>query len=218
MLQFSKSQIDKLGERLRRPNSTEEDVRLLDAFRLSFAEPYEEVVDRVTRELQLQTTGRPAKSTSSIVDKLRRETIRLSQIQDIAGCRIIAQDIAQQNEIVERLRNLYDQATVIDRREQPSHGYRAVHVVLNCSGKLIEVQVRTALQHRWAELSEKFSDNIDPAIKYGGGNESLVKALAVASDDIRTAEVTEAGVNSELLNAQRRHAERRLALLAELFW
>ena len=32
----------------------------------------------------------------------------------------------------------------------------------------VEIQVRTTLQDKWAQLSEKLSDN-DPEIKYGGG-------------------------------------------------
>ncbi|GAC1306974.1 MAG: hypothetical protein NVSMB21_10350 [Vulcanimicrobiaceae bacterium] len=39
---------------------------------------------------------RTAKSTSSIVAKLQRESTRLSQIQDIAGCRIVVPTIAAQ--------------------------------------------------------------------------------------------------------------------------
>lgn len=49
-------------------------------------------------------------------------------------------------------------------------------------GKLIEIQVRTLLQHVWAELSERLSDVVDPTIKYGGGDESIRKMLAGASE------------------------------------
>jgi hypothetical protein len=62
---------------------------------------------------------------------------------------------------------------VIDRRERPSHGYRAMHVVVQQQGKPVEIQVRTRLQHLWAELSEKLSDVEDPSIKYGGGDEQF---------------------------------------------
>ena len=144
-------------------------MRLLDRYRRSFTEAYEAVVESIRTELALEPTGRPAKSTTSISDKLRRESIRLSQIQDIAGCRVIVPDIAHQESVVQSLISLFEHTTVSDRRAKPSHGYRAVHVIVNTRGKLIEIQVRTALQHLWAELSEKFSDVIDPAIKYGAG-------------------------------------------------
>lgn len=175
--EVSKTQIDRLGDRLRAGNVTEDDLRLLDAYRRSFSDAYEFVVGAIRKELTLEPTGRPAKSTTSISDKLRRESIRLTQIQDIAGCRLIAPDIANQNSVTESLTNLFEHTTVTDRRQQPSHGYRAVHVIVNCRGKLIETQVRTELQHVWAELSEKFSDGTDPAIKYGGGNKDMQKLL-----------------------------------------
>lgn len=81
-----------------------------------------------------------------------------------------------------KLKGLFDKLIVVDRREHPSHGYRAVHVIVDRRGKLIEVQVRTSLQHAWAELSEKLSDEVDSAIKYGSGDEELVSVLAMLSD------------------------------------
>ncbi len=120
--------------------------------------------------LDLDPTGRPAKSTSSVIDKLRRETIRLSQMQDIAGCRIVVADTKEQDVVVARLTQAFDAVTIADRRAAPSHGYRAVHVVVAIEGISVEIQVRTQLQHIWAELSEKLSDVVDPSIKYGGGD------------------------------------------------
>src|SRR2546421_12727947 len=129
--EISKTQIDRLGNRLKGGSITEDDLRLLDQYRRSFANAYETVVGRIRDELGLEPTGRPAKSTTSIADKLKRESIRLTQIQDIAGCRIIVSDFAEQESVVQSITNLFQQATIIDRREKPSHGYRAIHLVVN---------------------------------------------------------------------------------------
>ena len=67
-------------------------------------------------------------------------------------------EIADQEEAVQSLVRLFDRMTLMDRRNQPSHGYRAVHVIVGHKDKLVEIQVRTLLQHAWAELSEKMSD------------------------------------------------------------
>lgn len=40
------------------------------------------------------------------------------------------------------------------------------------------MQVRTRLQHLWAQLSEWLSDGIDPAIKYGGGEPDVQEQLS----------------------------------------
>jgi ppGpp synthetase/RelA/SpoT-type nucleotidyltranferase len=109
-------------------------------------------------------------------------------MQDIAGLRIVVPLIEQQNDVVEQVVALFDGATVVDRREKPSHGYRAVHVIVLNQGVPVEVQVRTELQHRWAELSEKLSDLVDPAIKYGGGNPATVRILHKISSTIANGE------------------------------
>jgi ppGpp synthetase/RelA/SpoT-type nucleotidyltranferase len=188
---MTKAQIDRLGERLRKGMVAETDLRLLDQYRRSFADAYDSVVEIVRDRLGQQPTGRPAKSTTSIVDKLKRESIRLSQIQDIAGCRLVVADILAQQRVVDDLSRTFDKVAVVDRRERPSHGYRAVHVIVSVDGTSIEIQVRTTLQHLWAELSEKFSDLVDPAIKYGGGPDVIRSQLADTSMLISNAEVQE---------------------------
>ena len=142
--EISKSQIDRLGDRLRKGHIHEDDLRLLDAYRRSFSDAYEDVVGRIRDQLNLEPTGRPAKSTTSISDKLRRESIRLGQVQDIAGGRLIVSDIKRQEEVVDQLKGMFDKTIVVDRRKHPSHGYRAVHVIIGSGTKLIEIQVRTS--------------------------------------------------------------------------
>lgn len=180
-MEASKSQITKLGERLKKGDISEADLRLLDAYRRSFSESYEFVVGAVRNELALEPTGRPAKSTTSISEKLRRESIRLPQIQDIAGCRLIVSDIAEQEKVVGSLSQLFEDTIIVDRRQKPSHGYRAVHVIVTHLDKMVEIQVRTSLQQLWSELSEKLSDLDDPAIKYGGGDDETKLFLALES-------------------------------------
>src|SRR5947209_266718 len=107
--ELSKSQVNRLGDRLRKGDIREEDLRLLDSYRRSFTDTYETVVGRIRDQLKLEPTGRPAKSTTSIVEKLRREKTRLSQMQDIAGCRIITTTLAQQDDAVARLAEIFDQ-------------------------------------------------------------------------------------------------------------
>ncbi len=180
----SKTQIDQLGDRLRKGEASDEDVRLLEDYRLSFAEAYEEVIASIQRAVQLQPTGRPAKLTSSIIAKLRREKTRLSRMQDIAGCRVVVRCVLAQDQVIERLRGELPGAKVIDRRKQPSNGYRAVHLIATARNKLIEIRVRTELQHLWAQLSEKLADAGDPAIKYGGGDFVVRQLLSGLSDII----------------------------------
>lgn len=187
----SKTQIDRLGERLKKGNVSDDDLGFLDQYRRSFAEAYESVVGSIQRELGLEPTGRPAKSVPSILDKLRRESVRLTQIQDIAGCRLIVSDTEEQDRVAEALSRLFERVAIIDRRRQPSYGYRAVHAVVTHLDRLIEIQIRTSLQHLWAELSEKFSDKEGSEIKYGSGNKDTQNFLTLTSAMITVEESSE---------------------------
>jgi ppGpp synthetase/RelA/SpoT-type nucleotidyltranferase len=109
-------------------------------------------------------------------------------IDDIAGCRLIVENLANQNEVVGQLLGLFKNVTVDDRRVRPSHGYRAVHLIVDVDGKLVEIQIRTELQQAWAELSEKLSDVFDRSIKYGGGNQDVLSLLVIASEVTMAAE------------------------------
>jgi hypothetical protein len=85
----SRSQIKKLGSRLRKLNPpTVEDLELLERVRAA----YGQVLDQVVRTLldhELPSTGR-LKTTKTIVEKLRRNpSMGLLTMQDIAGTRIL---------------------------------------------------------------------------------------------------------------------------------
>jgi putative GTP pyrophosphokinase len=172
---MSNAELDRLGERLRGwINVT--DLTHLDAYRRGFRPAYNGVVDRLRGELGLEVSGRPAKSTAAIVDKLRRGSMRLAQMQDIAGCRVVVPDITTQSRLVATLEAMFE-VTLLDRRAKPSHGYRAVHVVARSEGLPVEIQVRTDLQHVWAELSEKLADTYGMSLKYGEGPKNIRKTL-----------------------------------------
>jgi len=138
-------------------------------------------------------------------------------MQDIAGCRLTAADIVEQNDIASRLGSVFEKVTIVDRREHPSHGYRAVHVIVGFRGKLIEIQIRTSFQHLWAELSEKFSDMVNPGIKYGSGDNEIVTSLARTSRLITLVETLEKQlVDDRLLGEVEEELSKAKQLLLEL--
>ena len=192
---LSNSKVDQLGDRLRVAASVSEkkdeaDLRLLYVHRLSFGTAYRSVIRQIKERLHLEPSGR-MKSNGSIIEKLRRESLRLSQVQDIAGCRLLVADMLEQDEIVDSLRGTFSAADVMDRRETPSHGYRAVHVIVPIEGKRVEIQVRTHLQHTWAQLSEAIAAMVGPSIKYGGGSTALRVRLDGIAEVIRQVETME---------------------------
>ena len=176
--------IDMLGDRLKKPTQSQEDVQMLDEYRSSFSAAYGEVFGFVRDKLGLSPTGRPAKTTTSIVNKLRRESIRLSQMQDISGCRVVVGDLGVQNKVKADLESRFPDSSIVDRRKVSSNGYRAVHFIARVGSKRVEVQIRTILQHLWAELSEKLADGVDPGIKYGRGDPNVHELLTRLSEEL----------------------------------
>jgi hypothetical protein len=167
-LALSRTQVDKLGDRLRKAEvPTDDDLRLLSDVREDRRGAME-MVGSGLAEIVGAVPARRLKTINSIVDKLRRESARLSQIQDIAGLRIVRDMTrAEQDALVEKIAVRFPGAKVFDRRAQPSHGYRAIHVVVSHDRHLVEVQVRTELQHRWAMLVEHLARDWGQQVKYG---------------------------------------------------
>jgi putative GTP pyrophosphokinase len=186
----SASQLNKLGERLRKGTATDDDIRALNDYRESFRPAYERVVTAL-ESLGLDVGGRSAKTVGSIVAKLAREKTRLSTMQDIAGCRVEVSNRLEQDRIVGEITNLFSGCKVDDRRAKPSHGYRAVHVIVVVDGCPVEIQVRTTLQNAWAQTTERLADRIDPAIKYGGGSDEVLARLTMASETVQEIEQDE---------------------------
>jgi len=168
---ISQSQLTKLGERLKKGPLQESDLRMLDEYRRSFGAVSEFVMQVLRDQMDLSPTARSAKSTMAIVDKLRRQSIRLGQIQDIAGCRVVVSDIAEQNRVLAGILARFPNAVVDDKRERPTFDYRAVHIIVKHDSRLVEIQIRTVPQHLWASLSEKMADIHGHEIKYGQGEE-----------------------------------------------
>ncbi|MEK7747451.1 MAG: hypothetical protein AAB300_00005, partial [Nitrospirota bacterium] len=82
MSNISKSQVDRLGERLRTEALSDDDLRALDDYRRSLNDTYNTVVSTIQERLGLLPSGRPGKSTPSIIAKLKRiPTMQLSKIQ-----------------------------------------------------------------------------------------------------------------------------------------
>jgi len=122
-------------------------------------------------------------------------------------------------------------AKLVDHIKEPNHGYRAKHVVVYPDGLPVEIQIRTPLQHQWAELNEKLGDRWGRGLRYGDGPDNpdhpipsetsftrrdfvdnlqrLGKAIATLekfNNEIQTIEMRvgcleESSISSELLNA-----------------
>ncbi|WP_082281353.1 hypothetical protein [Leptospira kirschneri] len=174
---LSNSQITKLGDRLRDSNLEEDELKMLDEFRETYSElderSYQIIHDALKASIGLTLTKRKRKTQQSIVDKLRRQpNLRLPQMQDIAGCRIVLEGgIQHAQSINSLLENAFRQNQMdIESKDKHANGYRAIHIIVKADQKFYEIQLRTYAQDIWANLVERLSDEKN-TLKYGGSEQ-----------------------------------------------
>ena len=178
---FTDDEIDALGERLRQG--------ITDADRTRYG-GYRRVLNRLRFDLETELrasfpnaeTGSRTKRVETVAAKLqRRPELALSQVTDLAGCRIIVSGRAEQQAAVARLLGAYDVQQVDDKSDSPKFGYRAVHFDIRYRGQLMEIQVQTRNQHLWQMVSE-LAAGYDISIKYGGGLREVNRVLQDLSE------------------------------------
>ena len=181
---FTDDEIDALGERLRQgapPSNRAERTmyRIYQRNLTSLRESLERELQDLAPDAEI---GSRTKRLETVVAKLqRRPDLALSQVTDLAGCRIIVSTNAEQRAIVSQLLAIYDVQQVDDKSEDPKFGYRAVHLDIRYRGQLMEVQVQTRNQHLWQTVSE-LAAGYDISIKYGGGHPEISRALRELSE------------------------------------
>ncbi|WP_408010730.1 GTP pyrophosphokinase family protein [Pseudalkalibacillus sp. A8] len=116
-------------------------------------------------------TGR-VKPVASILDKTKRKNISLddieTEIQDIAGIRIMCQFVDDISTVINMLKKRKD-LEVIEERDYVNHkkpsGYRSFHVVISypvqtVNGEkkiLVEIQIRTLAMNFWATIEHSLN-------------------------------------------------------------
>ena len=133
---------------------------------------------KTTEEIIVPGSGtykvtRRVKSVVSLKEKLRRmPKTPLERIQDVAGARLDCDvTLTQQQRIAKGLYDLFtecgaNRVDIKDLRDGSHSGYRAIHLHLRFPAGFAEVQVRTALQCRWANVYETAADIFGRQIRY----------------------------------------------------
>lgn len=133
------------------------------------------------------------KRLSSIEAKLLRfPTMKLSQMQDIGGCRAVVRDVRR----VTSLRLAYRQSDLrhTEAREDnyiyapKESGYRGIHLIYRYksdknatyNGLLIELQLRSQLQHAWATAVETVGTFLQQSLKASEGSDLWLRFFALA--------------------------------------
>jgi hypothetical protein len=177
-------------------------------------------------------TAQRIKRLSSIELKLKRfETMTLSQMQDIGGCRAILSSVGQVN----KLRSAYAESEIKHQLHQEDNyitspkesGYRGIHLIYryysdkkkDYNSLKIEIQMRSQLQHLWATAVETVGTFVQQALKSSLGEQDWLRffslmggAIAIREDsppvpntpDTTAALVQELREHARLLDVQNR--------------
>ena len=220
---LSKGAVNRLGARLRAADvPSAEDVALYVRWSAEFSAALEDVEDQVARQADqvgaFEIASR-TKQISSVIAKLQRmNRSNLARIEDIVGCRVIVPTLRDQERLALRFALLNVSRNPRDYRRDSQNGYRAVHFTVRSStDQLVEVQLRTAIQHTWARLTERMAAIVDPGLKYGGGPERERRILDLLSIQgyLLDLGLDEQSAKVELANSFWDYAERYLPTLAE---
>ena len=200
-LPYSKSRIDRAGEALRahqagrtplRYEDLVEELAVVESFRKAHAAP----LTRVAANLRYYVgeasggsfvVGQRLKRMATIRDKLDREpSMSLSRMHDLGGCRAVLHDQAAVDHVLARLRGqrrweLLPRTWDYVTQPKPD-GYRAKHVVARKDDVLIEIQLRTEIQHIWAELVERLDRSLGTRLKAGRADPAVRVALVRGSE------------------------------------
>jgi len=158
--------------------------------------------------------------------------MKLSQMQDIAGCRAIVRSVAKVDELV----SIYKQSDIRhslvhedDYIRQPRNsGYRSTHLVYRYRSDKnatfndlkVEIQIRSPLQHAWATAVETVGTFIQQALKSSQGEEDWLRFFALMGSAIATRERTPpvpgTPTSARELRQEIRHFARQLDVINHL--
>src|SRR3989344_112304 len=171
----SKSQIKKAGRLMfdtsKSMQSRRDALDLVDRFRAAHGYPintFQSTLHKRLKDFPDSFMAQRLKRMPSIIRKLEKEkTMQITTMQDIGGLRAVVETVKD----VYRLERKYStakrfphiQKNAVDYIAKPrDSGYRGLHLIYEYrnkqhpryNGLLLEIQIRTKLQHSWATAVE----------------------------------------------------------------
>lgn len=198
-LEYSRNQIVSAGNIIKNPVSSLEDyqkaLNIIDNWRASHAFPLHIIYCHLKRRYDslAPIVAQRLKRLDSIIKKLDRQPIMsLWTMQDLGGCRVIVPTIDDVYKVANnfkssRVRHILKKE--YDYIQQPKlSGYRSYHLVYQYQSDtkkkynknmLIEIQLRTTLQHLWATAVETMGLFTNQALKASAGEKDTLRFFAL---------------------------------------
>lgn len=198
-MQYSKSRVDKAGFEFISNAVGEIDPetgQVISAWRAAHALPLGDIVQAIGGVAKSAGVGvsvaQRLKRLPSIKSKLHNSgtKYRLTQLQDIGGCRFVVetmQDLLSLATALKDWRSEYVVAASVDYVGRPRNsGYRGCHIVYRVPSTvygtlLVEVQLRTSVQHVWATAVETTGVFLNQDFKSEKGDGDWLRFFALVS-------------------------------------
>lgn len=201
-LRFSRAAVDRAGRTLLREDASgaEADAawgvlanwRSVHAFPLNTATM--DLRQKVKRVAPGALVVQRQKRARSILAKLAKESsMRLTQMQDIGGCRAVVNtldDVYKLRELYLKSRSQHELVAEADYIKNPkASGYRSLHLIYRFMSKghpgynklMFEVQLRTVTQHAWATAVETVGAVVGQALKASEGEKAWLEYFQFAA-------------------------------------
>lgn len=239
--QYSHQEINRSGKVIANALAHEDEVdralEIINNWRSSHAYPlaiFQAQLRAKIRRLNLESTiAQRIKRLPSITRKLKLfPKMKLSQMQDIGGCRAVVSSCIEVRKLVNSYKNSYSPHFLheeYDYIQKPkSSGYRGIHLVYRYSSASkpayknlrIELQFRSARQHAWATAVEIVDHFTRQALKSSQGEEDWKRFFALMGCAIALREkcpaVPETPSERHALRKEIREYERKLRFIERL--
>ncbi len=211
-IEFKPEEVNAAGRKLAAMNfpvDTSDGVEalsIINNWRASHAYPlntFQVTLRRKAKKIEKEIiVAQRIKRLESIHRKLSdKKSMRMTQMQDIAGCRVVFRNISS----IKKLVNLYKSSRFEhefrgekDYITYPKiEGYRCHHIVYQYKGTektkiydglRVEIQIRTQLQHAWATAVEAVGIFTRQALKSSQGDQDWLRFFALMGSAIAAME------------------------------
>jgi hypothetical protein len=210
-LEYSKGQVDAAGRLLATGEGSVEEqnqaLEVINNWRAAHSFPLNTIqvgLRRLARGVDEHALiAQRLKRVPSILQKLRRFShMKLSRMQDIGGCRAVVDSSAEVRKVRREYAKSRQQHEFIGEKDYiatpKDSGYRGVHLIYRYqsdrtptyTGRLIEIQLRSRLQHAWATAVETVGTFLQQSLKASEGSDLWLRFFTVTSSAFAIVEGT----------------------------
>ncbi|MCO1341920.1 RelA/SpoT domain-containing protein [Burkholderia multivorans] len=185
--------------------------------------------DRAIRIDDAAFVAQRLKRATSIIDKLKRfPRMRLSQMQDIGGCRAVLSSLEQVHQLRESIKGSRIKHRLVNEKDYiitpKADGYRGIHLIYRYvsdkketyNNHSIEIQIRTKRQHAWATAVETVGSLTNQKLKADQGEQAWLEYFSLISAAFAHREGVPGGEDFEVIRERLKAFEADLHVVERL--